>query len=65
MDTLEQREKAVKWAFRMTENTRIAPKAYEQQLLAQFVQGMLTLDQVIEQLETCTGAANCLVLRMA
>jgi len=51
MQTMEEREKAVKWAFRMTESTRLAPDAYEQQLLALFVQGALTIDQVLERLE--------------
>jgi hypothetical protein len=45
------RERAVAWALTITQNTPLAPKQHEQQLLNQFVAGELTLDEVISLLE--------------
>jgi Sensors of blue-light using FAD len=36
----------------MTANTRLAPQRYERQLLARYQQGELTIDQVMELLDT-------------
>ncbi|WP_354585910.1 BLUF domain-containing protein [Hymenobacter sp. UYCo722] len=47
-----QRRRAVDWAVAMTVNTRLAPHRYERQLLARYQQGELTIDQVIELLDT-------------
>ena len=40
----------VTWALSMTENTSIEPDAHERQLLDQFVAGVLTIDEVVDQL---------------
>lgn len=50
METKTQRYRAVQWALAMTKNTPRAPQAYERQLLAQFIRGVLTIDQVLERL---------------
>ena len=51
MENAAQRERAVQFALSMTRGTAIAPSEYEQQLLAQYVEGILTIDQVIEYTE--------------
>lgn len=45
------REQAVAWALAITQNTSLAPNPYEQELLKQFVQGQLSIDEVITCLE--------------
>lgn len=45
------RERVLRAALRITENTLIAPDDYERKLLDQFVVGQLTIDQVLAQLE--------------
>ena len=42
-----RRRELVGWAIRLTMNTALAPSWYERQLLAKFVQGGLTIDQVL------------------
>jgi hypothetical protein len=46
-----ERRRLVGWAMRMTQNTPIAASWHERKLLAKFVQGSLTIDQVIALLE--------------
>lgn len=50
------RQRLLKTALRITENTAIAPDAYERMLLDQFVVGQLTIDQVLAQLEAQRSA---------
>ena len=52
LTTETQRRRAVDWAVAMTADTRLAPQRYERQLLARYQQGDLTIDQVIELLDT-------------
>lgn len=52
LTTETQRRRAVDWAVAITANTRLAPQRYERQLLARYQQGDLTIDQVIELLDT-------------
>ncbi|MCB2410728.1 BLUF domain-containing protein [Hymenobacter lucidus] len=47
-----QRQRAVAWAVAMTANTPLAPRRYERYLLAQYQQGLLTLEQVLHLLDT-------------
>lgn len=51
MENAAQRHKAVQFALAMTRGTAMAPSEYERQLLAQYVEGVLTIDQVIEYTE--------------
>ena len=44
------RRRAVKLALNLTENTALAPQAYERLLLEQFITGELTIDQVVDHL---------------
>ena len=44
--TEDARRHALAVALALTENTRLAPSAYERELLDRFVWGELTLDQV-------------------
>lgn len=46
-----QRQRAVAWALRFTEDTPLAPDPYERALLTRFIEGKLTLEQVLERLE--------------
>ncbi|HEX8328797.1 MAG TPA: hypothetical protein VF629_14750 [Hymenobacter sp.] len=50
------RQRVLKAALRITENTPIAPNDYERMLLDQFVVGQLTIDQVVAQLEARQSA---------
>jgi hypothetical protein len=50
------RQRVLKTALRITENTAIAPDEYERMLLDQFVVGQLTIDQVLAQLEAQRSA---------
>lgn len=50
MNTPNNRPKLVAWALAMTVNTPLAPGPQEQCLLAQYAQGKLTIDQVLQQL---------------
>ncbi|MFC6224527.1 BLUF domain-containing protein [Hymenobacter artigasi] len=50
--TESQRQRAVDWAVAMTANTALSPQRYERQLLARYQAGHLTIDQVIELLDT-------------
>ena len=52
LTTETQRRRAVDRAVAMTADTRLAPQRYERQLLARYQQGQLTIDQVIELLDT-------------
>lgn len=47
----EQRRRAVAWAIALTAETKLAPDEYEATLLAQYVEGSLTLSQVLAQLD--------------
>lgn len=51
LQTEEQRRKAVAWAIALTAETNLAPEHYERELLEQYAQGMLTLTQVLYQLD--------------
>lgn len=55
MEGKTQRYRAVQWALAVTRNTELAPKLYERQLLAQYIRGVLTIDQVIECLDEAEG----------
>jgi hypothetical protein len=46
-----KRRNLVAFAIRLTTNTPLAPTWQERQLLAQFVQGYLTIDQVLAFLD--------------
>jgi hypothetical protein len=46
-----KRRNLVAFAIRLTTNTPLAPTWQERQLLAQFVQGYLTIDQVLALLD--------------
>ena len=48
------RQRFVTGLLNLTHGTRLAPSSEEQALLKQFVQGELTLDQVLAQLEKST-----------
>jgi hypothetical protein len=43
---LERRRQAVAWVLTLTENTRLAPRPYEQQLLDRYAQGEIALDDI-------------------
>ena len=43
---LLQRRKAVAWVLTLTEQTRLAPDSYEQQLLYRYTQGEIALDDI-------------------
>jgi hypothetical protein len=45
------RQRLLTAALRITENTSIAPNDYERRLLDQFVEGQLTIDEVVAQLD--------------
>jgi hypothetical protein len=56
-----KRRNLVAFAIRLTTNTPLAPTWQERQLLAQFVQGYLTIDQVLALLDggvQATQASN-------
>lgn len=52
LENKEKRQYAVAWALRFAQNTSLDPSPYERALLARFVEGSLTIDQVLEQLES-------------
>jgi hypothetical protein len=43
---LERRQQAVTWVLTLTENTRLAPRPYEQLLLDRYAQGEIALDDI-------------------
>ena len=51
LQNAEKRKHAVAWALRFAQNTTLDPGPYERALLTRFVEGSLTIDQVLEQLE--------------
>jgi len=51
LSTPHARRRAVEVALRLVAGTPLAPNAYEQELLDQFVQGDLTLDQLEYRME--------------
>lgn len=51
LETESQRRHAVAWAIAMTTGTKLAPTPYERELLEQYAQGTLTLDQVLMRLD--------------
>lgn len=51
LSTEDGRRRLLAAALTLTENTRLAPSAYERELLDRFVWGELTLDQVEARLE--------------
>jgi hypothetical protein len=51
LNTEQGRRQAVQFALALTRDTQLAPKPYEEQLLAQFVRGELSIDQVLSHLE--------------
>lgn len=50
-NTEAYRSRAVAWAVALTADTPLAPRRYERQLLTQYQQGTLTIDQVTELLD--------------
>jgi hypothetical protein len=54
LDTVAQRRRAVAWVLSLTANTALAPGRYERQLLDRYEQGELTIDQVLDLLDTAT-----------
>ena len=48
----EARRRAVAWAVAVTADTPLAPKRYERQLLDRYQRGELTIEQVIQLLDT-------------
>ncbi|MBJ6110797.1 hypothetical protein JAO73_17365 [Hymenobacter sp. BT523] len=48
--TAQGRQRLVMTALRLTENTALAPQAYERALLDRFVAGELTIDEVLQRL---------------
>jgi hypothetical protein len=50
--TEAQRRHAIAWAIALTADTPLAPQQYEADLLEQYAQGSLTLDQIIERLDS-------------
>ncbi|MGY2134494.1 BLUF domain-containing protein [Hymenobacter sp. HD11105] len=46
LTTEAQRRRAVDWAVKVATNTPLAPQRYERQLLEQYADGLLTLDEV-------------------
>lgn len=51
MKNEQERREIVAAAISWTKTTAITPSNYEQNLLQQYVEGLLTIDQVIELLE--------------
>ncbi|UYZ59819.1 hypothetical protein [Hymenobacter latericus] len=51
LQNAEQRRRAVTWALRLAKHSALAPGKYERRLLAQFIRGDLTLEQVLQRLE--------------
>jgi hypothetical protein len=51
MQTATFRRKAVAFGLNLTKNTPLAPGYYEKQLLARYITGGLTLDQVLDCLD--------------
>jgi len=49
--TAQGRQHVLGAVLRLTKGTSLEPQAYEQQLLGRFVQGDLTIDQVVALLE--------------
>lgn len=47
-----QRRRAISWAIALTAETHLAPEQYETDLLEEYAQGKLTLDQVLRQLDS-------------
>jgi hypothetical protein len=47
-----QRRHAISWAIALTAETHLAPEQYETELLEEYAQGKLTLDQVLHQLDS-------------
>ena len=52
LENKEKRQYAVTWALRFAQNTSLDPSPYERDLLVRFVEGSLTIDQVLEQLDS-------------
>jgi hypothetical protein len=53
MKNEQERREVVAAALSWTKTTAITPSDYEKHLLQQYIQGTLTIDQVIELLEEC------------
>jgi hypothetical protein len=51
LQTEAARRRAIAWAVAQTANTPLAPDTYESDLLEQYTQGTLTLDQVLLQVD--------------
>lgn len=51
LENKERRQYAVAWALRFAQNTRLDPGPYERVLLDRFVEGHMSLDEVIAQLD--------------
>lgn len=54
--TEQSRQRLVTAALKLTESTTLAPGPYERELLARFVAGELTIDEVLARLEAATPA---------
>ena len=50
LENKEKRQYAVAWALQFAQNTSLDPSPFERALLTRFVEGSLTIDQVLEQL---------------
>lgn len=51
LQNVEERKRAVGWVLRFVENTTLDPSSYERDLLDCFVEGSLSLDEVLDRLE--------------
>ncbi|KUG08664.1 hypothetical protein ASU33_11005 [Solirubrum puertoriconensis] len=51
LQSAEQRRRAVLWALRVARQTALDPNKQERRLLARFILGQLTLDEVLQRLE--------------
>ena len=53
LTTEAARRRAIAWATALATNTLLAPQAYERALLERYALSELSLDQVLQQLDTC------------
>jgi hypothetical protein len=55
----QSRQQLVAFGLRLAAGSTLSPSSYEQQLLDQFAQGNLTLEQVAAELEQLTNDWEC------
>jgi hypothetical protein len=58
LESEEGRRRLVASILTLTENTRLAPDTYEQELLEQFVRGEMTIDDVLSRLDAGDGTST-------